>query len=389
MKSNRWIIIITSAIVVVILLAGAAAAGFFVGRTMAPGGESLYKPFWQAWNFVNTQYVDQPVDQVKLMRGAIKGMLDSLGDEHTTYTDPELAKEFNAQLNGQQYEGIGAWVDIRGAYLTIISPMANSPAEKAGLKTGDQVVAIDGKDMAGLNGEQVRQKVLGPKGTTVTLTIQRKGVEKPFDVQVTRDSITSPTIEGRMLDNNIAYIHLYSFGENTDNDLKKLLTDLMAKNPQGMILDLRNNGGGYLDTAVMVVSQYVDSGVVMLEEYGDGTRKPYSATGNGLATKIPLVVLVNEGSASASEITAGAIQDLGRGQLVGAKTYGKGTVQRVVPLTNDQGEIRVTIARWLTPKGHQINKVGLEPDFTVTFTDDDIKNNRDPQLEKAIELLTK
>lgn len=389
MKSNRTVWVITGIIVFIILMGGALATGYVIGSYTATPGGKLFQPFWQAFNYINKEYVDQPIDQVKLMRGAIQGMLDSLGDEHTAYTDPETSKEFEAQLNGQQYEGIGAWVDVRGEFLTIISPMLNSPAEKAGLKSGDKIIAVDGQDMTGVDGEQVRQKVLGPKGSVVVLTILRAGVDKPFDVEVTRDSITSPTVEGRMLDNGIAYVHLYTFGETTSDTLKNILTDLMAQNPKGLILDLRNNGGGYLTTAVEVISQFINKGVVMYEVYGNGTRVPFEAKGNGVATQIPLVVLVNEGSASASEITAGAIQDLGRGQLVGVKTYGKGTVQKVVTLQNDQGQIRVTVARWVTPKDHQINKVGLEPDITVTLTDEDIKNNVDAQLNAAIELLTK
>ena len=220
-------------------------------------------------------------------------------------------------LEGQEYEGIGAWVDITGEYLTIISPMPGSPSEKAGLKPNDKIIAIDGVDMTGLDGEAVRQKVLGPKGSIVTLTIQREGVEEPFDVKVTRDAIIVPMVAGRMLDNNIAYVQLFTFGDDTTPELKDTLSQLLDQNPTGLILDLRNNGGGYLDTAIDVVSQFVDKGIVMQEVYGDGRVENYESKGGGLATQIPMVVLVNEGSASASEIVAGAIQDLGRGYLVG------------------------------------------------------------------------
>jgi len=195
------------------------------------------------------------------------------------------------------------------------------------------------------------------------------------------------SVESKMLDNNIAYVALTTFGDKSTEELKAALKDMLAKNPAGLVLDLRNNGGGYLDTAIQVVSQFVDDGVVMIEEYGDGRRQVFEALPNGLATKIPLVVLVNEGTASASEITAGAIQDKGRAPLVGTKTYGKGSVQNWIALKDDQGAVRVTIAHWLTPKERLIHKVGLTPDYVVELTEEDIKAGRDPQLDKAVDLV--
>jgi len=313
-------------------------------------------------------------------------MLESLGDQHTSYLDPAQFETSNAHLQGEEYEGIGAWVDISGDYLTIISPMPGSPAEEAGLKPNDQVIAIDGEDMTGIDGELVRQKVIGPRGSTVTLTISRSGKE-PFDVNVKRASITVPTLESKILDQNIAYVQLFTFGDTTSTDLRNALKDLMAQKPDGLILDLRNNGGGYLDTAIDVVSQFIGDGVVMYEQYGDGSRVTFSARKGGLATDIPMVVLINGGSASASEIVAGAIQDRGRGLLVGVTSYGKGSVQEYTPLLNDEGAIRVTIARWLTPNERQIHEIGLDPDVKVEIPEDN-SSGTDIQLEKAIELLT-
>jgi len=355
--------------------------------TPAQERDRLFTPFWEAWDIVKTQYVQQPVDEVEMMRGAIRGMLASLGDEHTSYMDPDQYRQQNAPLQGE-YEGIGAWVDITGEYLKIIAPMPGSPAEAAGLQPDDLVIAVDGEDMTGVDGNLVLRRILGPAGTEVTLTIRRASVAEPFDVTIKRAKITIPSVKGEMLEDEVAYVQLLTFGDDTAEELNKTLKELLSKNPKGLILDLRNNGGGYLKTAVKVVSEFIPADkVVLIEEYGDGTRQTYETEKYGIARDIPLVVLVNEGTASASEITAGAIQDYGRGKLVGTNTYGKGSVQNWVPLANDQGAVRVTIARWLTPKGRQINKVGLEPDIVVEFTEEDIQIRRDVQLEKAVELL--
>ena len=195
-------------------------------------------------------------------------------------------------------------------------------------------------------------------------------------------------VAGRMLENNIAYVQLYTFGDATTQELKDTLSELLDQHPSGLILDLRNNGGGYLQTAIDVVSQFVDEGIVMQEVYGDGRVENYESKGGGLATQIPMVILVNKGSASASEIVAGAVQDLGRGYLVGITSYGKGSVQSYTQLVNSEGAVRVTIARWLTPNGRQINEVGLSPDFPVEITEQDIIDGKDPQLDKAVDVLT-
>ncbi len=414
------ITILIGMLIALILLTGTCAAGFVAGQVIGQAdgkqavdlpflpslsnplagpttsdpeadtpedSKELFRPFWQAWDLVNQMYVDQPVNKTVLMRGAIKGMVDALGDEHSSYLDPAMFKEANEHLEGQEYEGIGAWVDVTGEYLRIISPMPGSPAEEADLRPGDQVIAIDGEDMTGKDGEYARQHVLGPAGSTVRLTILREGVEKPFDVDVKRGAIVVPSVTGKMLDEGIAYVQLYTFGDDTAKDLRDTLKDLIDHDPKGLILDLRNNGGGYLNTAIDVVSEFISDDVVMIEEYGDGRRDTYEAKRGGVATKIPLIVLINEGSASASEIVAGAIQDRGRGYLVGAQSYGKGSVQNYVELTDNQGAVRVTIARWLTPNGRQIHKVGLSPDFPVELNPDATAQGGDTQLEQAIKVL--
>ncbi len=412
-KFTRYFLI---TLIAVMLLVGTFSGGVIVGWAMPgsvtnilpltgaratsvpdPGGTpadltTTFAPFWEAWNIVHDQYVDQPVDNTAMMRGAIRGMMESLGDPHSSYMDPNQFEQANTPLIGE-YEGIGAWVDVTGEYLKIVSPMPGSPAEQAGLKPEDEVIAVDGEDMTGIAGDLVLRRILGPAGTKVALTIRRtdaaSGSTKTFDVTIERSKIVLHSADGKMLDNNIAYIQLNTYGDNTSQELRQTLRDLMKQNPKGMILDLRNNGGGYLNTAIEVISEFVKGGqVVMYEQFGDGTRRTFKTTSGGLATNIPLVVLVNEGSASASEITAGAIQDLGRGQLVGVTTYGKGSVQNWVALKDNQGAVRVTIARWLTPKERQINGVGLTPDVTVQISEEDLQAGRDPQLDKAVEILS-
>lgn len=369
---------------------------FLPSTTTPPTGEqvdatpedlqTLFVPFWEAWNIVHEDFVDQPVDDTALMQGAIRGMMEALGDKQTFYMDPQTLESETSSLAGE-YQGIGAQVDTSGDYLTIISPFEGSPAKAAGLRPGDMIIAIDGEDMSGFSPEEARQRVLGPAGTDVILTVAREGESEPIDFTITRARITVASVTGEMLENDIAYVDINSFGDNTTRELRDVLDDLLKEDPKGIIIDLRFNPGGYLITSVEVMSEFVDEGVVLIEQYGDGSRDTYNALGNGRATDLPIVVLINEGSASASEILAGTLQDYGRAELVGVQSYGKGSVQTWQPLSNDQGAARVTIAKWLTPNERAIDGVGLTPDHIVEMTDEDYENNLDPQLDKAIDVL--
>lgn len=407
--------ILLGIIISIILLSSACSMGFIAGRSVIgsafdpftyfgqsnneqslqqkqSGGDAnlgdLFEPFWQAWDLVHKQFVKQPVDDVALMRGAIRGMMAGLGDQHSSYIDPEELSAFNAQIEGEEYEGIGAWVDATGDYLTIISPMVGSPAEKAGLKPGDKVIAIDGEDMTGIDGELVRQRVIGEKGTKVHLTIFRPTTEETLEFDIVRDSITASNVMSRMMDGNVAYIRLLAFGDDkTISDFRTTLKNLLAEKPAGIVLDLRYNGGGLLDSAVKITSEFIGEGVVVYEQYGDGKKLSFEAKSGGVATEIPLVVLINEGSASASEIVAGAVQDTGRGKIVGMKSYGKGSVQIWTNLKNNQGAVRVTVASWLTPNGRSINEIGITPDVEIEITEADAEAGNDPQLDKAVEIL--
>ena len=411
---NQSMRTIISVFVGIILLSGAFAGGVLVGHlvpssnqlpflgdlipsapTITPEEqaatpdelETLFAPFWEAWNIVHEEYVDQPVDDVELMRGAIRGMMDALGDKQTFYMDPIVYERQTSYLQGE-YEGIGAYVDTAGEYLTIISPISGTPAEMAGLRSGDKIIAIDGEDMTGITPQEVHLKVLGPAGTTVNLTIQREGEPEPLEFNITRARIRIKSAEGKMLRDDIAYVDINTFGDNTTDEFRSTLNTLLQENPRGIIVDLRDNGGGYLHTSVEISSEFIDEGVVLYEQYGDGRRDVYDASGEGQATDLPIVVLVNEGSASASEILAGALQDYGRAKLVGVQSYGKGSVQNWIPLSNDQGAARVTIAKWLTPNERAIDGIGLTPDVYVECSECTlVETENDTQLQAAIDTL--
>ena len=394
---------------IVITSAAVFAAGFAVGHVtaagapsladaLAPGAEaasqagtppglrSTFGPFWEAWDLVHAEFVDQPLDDVRLMQGAISGMMDSLGDEHSSYMSPA---EYQIAISSQQgeLEGIGASVEPGEDYVRITGLLPGSPAQKAGLLPGDLIIAVGGEDMKGVDYFVVISKVRGPAGSTAHMKIRREGQTDPLTFDVVRAKINLPSVESEMRPDGVAYVKVNEFGDKTTAELKAALKELLAHNPAGLVLDLRGNPGGYLNTAIEVVSQFIPEGVVMREKFGDGREQIYEALGGGLATQVALVVLIDHGSASASEIVAGAVQDRGRGTLVGETSYGKGSVQNWHPLRGDNGAVRVTIARWLTPEGRSISGQGITPELAVQLTADDHAAGRDPQLDRAVELL--
>jgi carboxyl-terminal processing protease len=315
-------------------------------------------------------------------------MVAALDDPYTNYYDPDLAEQWDTEMSGE-YEGIGAWVEVETEYLTIISPIKNTPAEEAGLQPGDQIIAIDGDDMTGIDPNIVLKRVLGPAGTKVTLTILREGTEKPFEVEIIRRKIVIPYIEYEILPGNIAYLKLIRFYEGGDQEFRNALEELLSENPTGLIIDLRKNPGGFLHIVVNITSEFLTGGNVLIEEFSDGSRKTYPAiTSRGIAPEIPLVVLVDEGSASASEIFAGAIQDYDRGIVIGTTTFGKGLVQLPITLPDDQGLVSITVARWLTPNEDTIHQIGIEPDIIIEPTEEELENELDPQLDEAVRILS-
>lgn len=332
-------------------------------------------------------FVDQPLDDNALMEGAIRGMISALGDPHTRYADPD---EYQSEVDSSagNYQGIGAYVDVTGDYVKINSTISGSPAEEAGLQSGDLVIALNGKDVTGIDPSVVLLDIRGPEGSSVTLTIQR-GEEEPFDVEIVRRRIETASVEGEMKENNIAYISMEQFGDKTTQELRTVLDDLMKNNPKGLILDLRDNGGGWLNTAIETASEFLPVGTtVLLEKDGDGTETVYKTQrGGGRALDVPMVVLINQNSASASEIVTGALLVHERATIIGKTSYGKGSVQ-IQPELSNGGAVSVTIARWYMPDGTLIHGVGIKPDIEVEYTAEDFENGIDPQLDAAIEFLT-
>ena len=342
--------------------------------------EESFSPFWEVWDLVHTRYVDQPVNDEQLIEGAIEGMLATLDDPHTRYLSPEDQALTRENMAGE-IQGIGAEVSEEEGSIVIVSPIEGSPAEAAGLQPGDILLTADGVELSGLSVIEAAQLVRGPKGTVVVLDVERDG--ERFEVSIERDTIKIASVRGEMLEENLAYVRLTQFGENSDEELAELLTSLTAQNPDGLILDLRRNPGGSLETAVNIADQFLPVGVILHERFGNGRQTDFDSSDEGLADDLPLVLLIDEGSASASEVLAGAIQDRERGVLIGQTSFGKGTVQSWQQLSNGGG-LRITTARWLTPDDNWIHEAGLTPDYFIPVAEE---GEEDLQLQAAINFL--
>jgi len=341
--------------------------------------------FWEAWAFVEEQFYGEIPSEENRVYGAIRGMVNAYGDENTAFIDPDRAAIFREDVTGS-FEGIGATVrmDEMGRLL-IAEPFVGRPAAEAGLLRGDTVLAVDGESLQGLSLYEAIGLIRGPAGSTVVLTIFRDGVDEPFDVPIERARIEIEVVESERLESDIGYVRLTEFSRGSTGKMAEAIKALEADGAlKGLILDLRDNPGGLLDESIFVASQFVDEGVITIEKLKGDEEQVFEAQPGGVAHDVPLVVLVNRGSASASEIVAGAIQESGRGIVLGEQTFGKGTVQIPHGLSNGS-ELRVTIAEWLTPSGKQINSEGIVPDIYVERTQEDFVEGLDPQLERAIE----
>ncbi|MCK5415984.1 S41 family peptidase [Candidatus Parcubacteria bacterium] len=343
--------------------------------------------FWDVWEALEKNYVDkEDVTEKKMFYGALKGLANSVGDPYTVFMDPKINKEFQEDLAGT-FEGIGAEIGIKNDILTIIAPLPDMPAEKAGLMAGDKVLAINGTSTLGITIDAAVNKIRGPKGTDVILSITRDGLDNIQDITIKRGKIIIHSIK-TTFDNEIYTIKISNFGNDTVELFNKATREIIEKNPKGIILDLRNNPGGYLETAIEIASEWVENGTIVTEQYSKkkGIETPHPARGRARIKNIPTVVLVNGGSASASEIVAGALQDYDLATIVGKQTFGKGSVQSLENLS-DGSSLKITVAKWLTPKGRSINDEGITPDIIIDYTLEDYEEDREPQMNAAIKIL--
>ena len=393
----------------IILICGVFYAGFYAGKSHRPEDTSPvlnisntvdnsvikdtkdadFAPFWKVWKKLNEKsiYANKKTDQEKVW-GAVQGLASSLGDPYTVFFPPAENKMFNDTIHGS-FGGIGAEIGVKDKVLTIISPLKDTPSFKAGLKSGDKIVKIDKKDATEMTIDKAITLIRGEKGTKVTLTIFREGEHATRDIVIVRDTIDIPTIDSKLRDDGVYVISLYSFSENSAELFRKALLEFSKTGSDKLVIDLRGNPGGYLDSAVSIANWFLDEGkIIVTEDYGT-KKKPDITKSHGprvFGDKLKIVILVDGGSASASEILSGALQQNGVAKLVGTQTFGKGSVQELVDITPETS-LKVTIAKWLTPNGTSISEHGLTPDVVVPITEKDIENKKDPQMDKAIEIL--
>jgi carboxyl-terminal processing protease len=384
--------LILVALIVVLLFAGGYALGQSryapldlrqTTSTADIGDDEAFRPFRETLKLIRADYFEQPLDDDLLAKGAIDGMLATLNDPNTRYLPPEQEQAARNAMEGN-LEGIGAEVTAVDGDIVIVAPYEGSPAEEAGIQAGDILRKADGKDLTGMHPAEAALLVRGPAGTPVLLQVERNG--DVLEIEVIRGVIKIPSVYGEIIDENIAYIRLSRFGNGTGQELSDVIQVLSNDDPRGIILDLRGNPGGSLPTAVDVADQFLDEGMILLERFGNGKEREFESDDAGDAQVLPLVVLINHGSASASEVVAGAVRDRERGILIGDTSFGKGTVQVWEPLSNGGG-IRITVARWLTPDGEWVHEKGLEPDFWVSLPETSGEEFSDIQLQAAVDHL--
>ena len=392
----------------VLLLIGLPAVifAFFIGlyvgeghSTVSPDTSSLtdssfvtsdqFAPFWKAWSILNEKYVAaaSTTPQQKVW-GAIQGLAQSYGDPYTVFFPPVESKSFQEDITGN-FEGVGMEIGIKDKQLQVVAPIKGSPAEKAGVKSGDYILKIGDKSTTDMPVDDAVKLIRGPKGTSITVNFYTPGANKPVDKVLMRDTINIPTLDTATKPGGIFVIHLYSFTADSADLFRAALRDFVTSGDHKLILDLRGNPGGYLDAAWDMASWFLPAGkIVVTEDFGaKAPAQVYRSKGYNIFDKnLDMLILVDNGSASAAEILAGALKEQGVAKLVGIKTFGKGSVQELIPITADTS-LKVTVARWLTPSGHNLSHDGLDPDYNVPVTDKDIAAKNDPQMNKALELL--
>lgn len=392
-------------IFVLVVASAAFYGGFYYGKSQVPSiygiegvsnktlnqpGDVDFNLFWDAWKLIQEKYVDRAkLDKKLMVYGAIDGMVKSLKDPYTIFFKPVESKQFQDDVAGS-FGGIGAEIGIRKDILTVISPLEGSPAKAAGLRAGDKIFKIDDKITADMSINEAVGLIRGPKGTAVKLSVVHPNEDALKEISITRDDIKIPTVKWTLKKDKIAYLQLFNFGQTAPTEFRKAMLEILRSPADRVILDLRNNPGGFLEVSQEIAGWFLDSGsLVAIEDFGNGAKaNEYKTDGNGVLKNIPVVVLVNEGSASASEILAGALRDDRGIKLIGTKSFGKGSVQELTNLAGGTS-LKVTIAKWLTPSKKSIMNEGLEPDIKIELKKEDIDNMKDPQLEKAIEEILK
>ncbi len=343
--------------------------------------------FWQVWNLLHERYVDK--DQLStqdLIYGAIDGMVKKTGDPYTVFFPPQQSENFNQEIAGS-FGGVGIEVGMKNDILTVITPIKDSPADKAGILAGDKIVKIDDKSTAGMDINTAVNLIRGKIGTTVRLTYVRKSTPNGKEVSLVRDTIKVPAVKWEMVDGHIAHLEIFEFSKNVDVEFEKAAREIVASKADSIILDVRGNPGGLLDSAVNIAGYFLDANqLVTTEKYSNGTHDEYRTQANALLKKYPLVILINKGSASASEILSGALKDDRGITLIGEKSFGKGSVQEVLDLPM-KTSFKITIAKWYTPKDVSINHNGIDPTIPVERTEQDFLANKDPQLDRAVQAL--
>jgi carboxyl-terminal processing protease len=398
--SSRRIIITTVGLVIVLVLI--FLTGVYLGFNNRPAVTLVtslfnkevptdisisFEPFWRAWHILETEYAGGEIPSVEdRMWGAISGMTKSYNDPYTVFLKPEQSRAYTESLEGN-FEGVGMEIGMKDEILTVISPIKDTPAEKAGILAGDRVLEIDGESTLGLTLEEAVIKIRGEKGTTVVLSIAREGVGELFDVNVVRDTILVPIIDTEIINNEVFRINFHSFSATSADQFRDTLREFRRFGGNKLIVDLRGNLGGFLESSIDVASWFLPKGEIVVTSKGDGQAEVFRSKGyNIFDDNLRFVILVNKGSASASEIFAGAMQDHGKAILVGEETFGKGSVQQRFLVTPDS-DLKITIAKWHTPNGRSISDEGLVPDYVVEMVNDDLEKNDDPILDMALEIL--
>ena len=399
MKDKKKIIHIGAFIFFGIIVAGTLFyGGYYVGLSQTkliriegvadiyPGDETAanFGVFWQAWDKIKEKHLHSgALSAQEMIYGAIKGLAESANDQHTTFFSPEDAAKFTENIDGR-FGGIGAELEEINNQIIVVTPLKGTPAEKAGLRPRDTIIKAGGIELKDKTVQDAIRIIRGEPGTQIKLIISREGETGTKDIQITREMITLPTVEWEWKDDNVAYVRLISFNQNTPFAFYNVIRNIITENPRAMILDLRNNPGGYLEVAVGLSGWFIDRGeVVVKERYADGEDRVFRSRGNAALKNLPTIILVNRGTASAAEIMAGAIRDINGTRLIGERTFGKGTVQSLEEL-KDGSMLKITVANWVTPNGHIIEGSGLVPDINIKRAENDPE---DAQLNKAMELL--